>query len=75
MAQFKSAKVLAVVGDKHLQLYQGKGYWYFIYDDRDAAIYDTRSIMVMRLSDLSFERWLEEARDFVAYVNTKWRKK
>jgi hypothetical protein len=31
--------------------------------------------MVMRLSDLSFERWLEEARDFVAYVNTKWRKK
>ena len=74
MARFSVRKILQEVGDDHLQLHPGKGYWYFVYDDTAAAIYDSRSIMVMRLSDLTFDRWLEEARDFVAHVTTKWSK-
>jgi hypothetical protein len=28
----------------------------------------------MRLSGLSFARWVDEARAFVAYVDIKWKK-
>jgi hypothetical protein len=38
-----------------------------------AGIYDTRSIYAMPPSDLSFGHWVEEARVFVAYVNTSWK--
>jgi hypothetical protein len=41
--------------------------------DIKAGIYDTRSIYAMPPSDLSFGHWVEEARVFVAYVNTSWK--
>jgi len=72
-ARFTSRKVLDVVGEPHLRLIAGKGHWHFVYDDIKAGIYDTRSIYAMRLSDLSFGHWVEEARVFVAYVNTSWK--
>jgi hypothetical protein len=46
-----------------IELVKGSGYMYFVLDD--GKLYDTRSIMVPRVNDLSLERWLEEAKEFL----------
>ena len=59
-------QVLAAIGCPHLTLHNGKGYWYFCYDDVAANKYETNSIYEMYLSHMSLEQWVEEGRDLVA---------
>lgn len=55
------AKILKGVGNPHLSLYKGEGYWYFAFDDGGER-YETQSVMVMRLRELSLEEWVAEGR-------------
>jgi hypothetical protein len=72
-ARFTSRKVLDVVGELRLRLIAGKGHWLFVYPRHQGR--DLRHPFDLRHapSDLSFGHWVEEARVFVAYVNTSWK--
>jgi len=61
------AKILKGVGNPHLSLYKGEGYWYFAFDDGGSR-HETRSVMVLRLSHLSLDQWVAEGRALVALV-------
>lgn len=62
----KSTKqVIKAIGSDKLSLYRGKDYWYWVYDDKTDR-YDSLMVYVMRLGDLSLERWVEEGKAFVA---------
>lgn len=56
--------IIKEIGDKRLNLYNGGGYWYFILDD-GAKLYETHSIYVYLLNELSHEQWVEAGRDFI----------
>ncbi len=62
-------KILTAIGCPILNLYKGKGYWYFIYDDLDRNIHASRSVHVMNLSDLSLDRWVEEGKALIEYAS------
>ena len=62
-------QILDKIGEKHLRLYQGDGYNYFIYDDEENNIYESESIMVMRLNWMSLEQWIDAGRAFISRVN------
>jgi len=57
--------------DARCELVKGDGYHYFQYDDQDAGIYETESVMVMYTSHLSTDRWLSEATDFINVCKRK----
>lgn len=44
-----------------VELVKGDGYLYFTYDN--GKRFDTHSVYVPRVTDLSFDRWMEEARN------------
>lgn len=44
---------------------QEGGYWYFVYDNVPAAVYETESVYCMRLNDMPVDRWVEIGKDFV----------
>lgn len=60
------SQVLTEIGNKHLTLVNGNGYWYFIYDDEAKGWYDTKSVYTMRLSDLNVNDWAADGRELVA---------
>jgi hypothetical protein len=62
---FRSTDVTRAIGDPRLNLIGGNGYWYFVFDDIPTGLYDTHSVYVMRLRDMTLERWIEEGTDFV----------
>ena len=45
-----------------LELVKGEGYFYFVYDTPE--LYETESVYVYRLNELTREQWLEQGRDF-----------
>lgn len=45
-----------------LELVKGEGYFYFVYDAPDK--YETESVYVYRLNELTREQWIEQGRDF-----------
>jgi hypothetical protein len=47
-----------------VELVKGKGYLYFVFDD--GKRYDTLSVMVPRLNDLTLDRWVAEGKEFAA---------
>lgn len=47
-----------------LELVKGKDYLYFVFDD--GKRYDTLSVMVPRLNDLTLAQWVEEGKQFAA---------
>lgn len=55
---------------KHLELVKGEGYFYFVYDAGPYE-YETHSVPVYRLNDLTEEQWDEVAANFVANVEAK----
>lgn len=59
-------KVLKEIGCPVLNLYNGKGYWYFVYDDTARGVYETKSVYVMRLNELALAQWIEAGRGFIA---------
>jgi hypothetical protein len=72
MKTTSTKQVIKAIGNEHLSLYRGNGYWYFIYDDIKATgRYDSLSVLTMRLGDLSLERWVEEGRELVAKMESK----
>jgi len=62
---FRATTVTKHIGDPRLSLVAGDGYWYFVFDDVAAKLYETHSVFVMRLHDLPLERWIEEGKDFL----------
>lgn len=49
--------------DANINLYQGRGYCYFIYDDNRRQ--ESRMVMTNRVSDLDLMTWREEAKEFL----------
>lgn len=68
MKTTSTKQVIKAVGSDKLQLVRGAGYWYFIYDDVANGIYETTSVMTMRLGDFTVEEWAADGREFVAKV-------
>ena len=59
----KRRTILKQIGEPNLALYDAPGYFYFVYDD--GTIYETRSVMVDRLSHLFIDEWVDEGKQFV----------
>ena len=59
----KRRTILKQIGEPNLALYDAPGYFYFVYDDD--TIYETRSVMVDRLSHLFLDQWVDEGKQFV----------
>ena len=60
-----TAQILKKIGNKHLSLHRGLGYWYYVYDDVDTGIFKTNSVYTMYLKNMSFEQWVEEGLELV----------
>lgn len=58
------SQVLHAIGNEHLTLVAGNGYWYFVFDD--GVKFDTKSVYTMRLSNFTVNEWAAEGREFVA---------
>ena len=63
----KRNTILKNIGEPNLQLYQGLGYFYFVYDDRE-EIYDEYCVYVEKLSHLDIKEWVEEGNTFMKKV-------
>lgn len=62
--QAKTVKpILKKINCPHLNLYKGDGYWYFIYDN--GTTYESESVMVIRLNDMTVEQWVDAGEAFV----------
>jgi hypothetical protein len=66
----RAKQVTDFIGNKNLELVQGEGYWYFIYDNQRGK-YETHSVQVLRLNHLSLVEWIAEGKDFVAQMEPK----
>lgn len=64
MSRRTAKDILDAVGEPHLDLQRGQGYWYFVYDD-GAETFETHSVFTPRLSDGSLDMWIREARTFL----------
>lgn len=51
----------------YVKLHKGDGYFYFSFDDN--VTYETESVMVYRLNDLSLDQWISAGRDFINEVD------
>lgn len=56
-----SAQILSKIGCPFLSLHKGDGYWYFVYDAID--VYETKSVMTMRLNDLDLDMWVADGKE------------
>ena len=63
-------QVLYAVGNEHLELVRGNGYWYFIYDDAAKGRFNTTSIYTMYLRDFTVNAWADMGREFVAKMES-----
>lgn len=66
----RAKQVTDYVGCPHLELVQGEGYWYFVYDDQRGK-YETHSVQVLRLNHLSMVEWIAEGKEFVSTIEGK----
>lgn len=65
------AQIIGAIGNPHLQLYRGDGYFYFTYDngkEGDEMVYQDHSVYVYRLNHLSYDQWIAEGLDFLKKV-------
>lgn len=62
--------ILKSVSCPHLHLFDGGGYWYFVYDDASRNVWESRSVYVNRLRDMPIEQWTAEGRLLVADCTT-----
>ncbi len=68
---FTRKSVTEAIGNANLELVQGNGYLYFVYEDNAVNVYESESIMVCRLNHMSKEQWIETGKDFLAKVATQ----
>lgn len=61
------AQIIGAIGNPHLQLYRGDGYFYFVYDDGKDR-WEDHSVYVYRLNHLSYDKWIAEGLDFLKKV-------
>jgi hypothetical protein len=47
-----------------VELVKGEGYFYYIFNEPRDSVYETRSVYVYRLSDLTKQHWIDEGRMF-----------
>ena len=59
--------ILKHIGEPNLELYKGRGYFYFVYDNGD-KIYEERCVMVTALNHLSLDSWVYEGKRLVDSV-------
>lgn len=63
-------KILTAINHPHLALVQGEGYWYFTYDD-GGSLWESRSVMVLRLSHLDLAMWVREGEALIREVEAR----
>lgn len=63
-----SASKLPVELVKGKDYLKGGEYFYFVFDD--GVRYDTHSVMVPRLNDLTLAQWIDEGKEFARWVTT-----
>ena len=68
MSNLRRATIVNTVNNPHLNLYKSEDCWYFVYDNADAGIYENRTVYVYRLNELSLDKWIDEANDFVKEI-------
>jgi hypothetical protein len=68
---FKASSVIKAIGDPRLTLVAGNGYWYFVFDDVAANMFETHSVSVMRLNQLPLEQWIADGKEFVAKMRQR----
>lgn len=67
--KFTPATIRKALASAHMQgPLNGNGYWYLIYDDPEQNIFETHSVYVNRMSELTLEQWIEEGRALLAKV-------
>lgn len=66
-----SKQVLSKIKCNHLSLFKGDGYWYFVYDDAEKNIFETKSIPVMFLNQMPLDMWVQDGVDFVNEIEEK----
>lgn len=65
-----SAEIVKKIGNPYVELVRAvrHGYWYFVYSDEANDLYETESVYVPRLNDMSLDRWVSDGEAFVAKV-------
>lgn len=63
MTRNEIAAIVAEGSPFEVELVKGEGYWYFTASAD--KFYETRSVYVMRKSDLTDAAWIAEGRDFI----------
>lgn len=60
-------RILDTIACPELRLYKDRrsSYFYFVYDSKSPNIWESRSVWVSNLSDLSLESWVHEGRELV----------
>ena len=58
-------QVIKKIGNPHLSLFAGKGYFYFVFTGYN---YAQHSVMVPYLNDLSLDRWVDEGKTFLQEI-------
>ena len=61
-------QIINKIGNPNLNLYTGKGYFYFVYDDGDITNYADHSVYVSKLNHLALDQWVEHGKSFVKEV-------
>lgn len=62
-------EILKAIGSDKLKLWNTNHYWWFEFDDYKATKrYDTHSVYVMRLSQLSLREWVNEGKILLAQM-------
>lgn len=64
MSKISTRQILSRIGEPRLDLCKGDGYWHFTFDDPKANVFETHSVMVHRLNQLSLEQWENEGSAF-----------
>lgn len=68
MTNLRRATIVNAINHPNVSLYKSQDCWYFVYDNVDAGIYETRTVYVWRLNEFSLDQWIEEGNDFVEEV-------
>ena len=75
-------QIIKKIGNPHLSLRNGGGYFYFVYDNGSDAIWgrkNTHGVYCYRLNHMSLEQWVSEGeyflKTFMGYMNGCYKQK
>ena len=61
-------QIIKKIGNPHLNLYTGKGYFYFVYDTGNIKDFADHSVYSYRLNHMSLDQWVDEGNGFLKEV-------